>query len=379
MSTVRLAAAGLSRVLPTVATSLGAAGLWRSGDPRLAPARRAVVVLIDGLGASLLARRGGHAPFLRRMLKADGARTIGCGFPSTTATSMGTFGTGLDAGTHGLIGYEAYDPQVDEVFNELSWEDGPDPLVWQPARTVFERVCDAGIAAVRIGPGFFDGSGLTEAALRGGRFVAAASLTERVDAAIAAAEANPRALIYLYWGDLDKVGHVFGCQSWQWGDELERIDAELARLASRLPADTSLHITADHGMVDIPLHSRVDLGEDPELAEGVRHVAGEPRSPQLHCEPGALPDVLATWRERLAEDAVVLTRDEAITAGWFGRVREEVRPRIGDVVAAMTGPIAVTDSRRHRPELLALIGLHGSITDAEIAIPWLVRPAGASR
>ncbi|WP_370892181.1 alkaline phosphatase family protein [Janibacter sp. GXQ6167] len=378
MSQVRSAASGLRRVLPTVATSLGVPGLWRSGDPRLAPACRAVVVLIDGLGATLLARRGGHAPFLRRLMKAEAATTIGCGFPSTTATSMGTFGTGLDAGSHGLVGYEAYDPQADAVFNELSWEDGPDPLTWQPSRTVFESTAAAGITAVRIGPAFFDGSGLTQAALRGGRFIAASSLPDRVDEAIAAIEANPRALIYLYWGDLDKVGHVFGCQSWQWGDELERIDAELARLARRLPADTALHITADHGMVDVPLHARLDLGEDPELASGVRHVAGEPRSPQLHCEPGAVPDVIATWRERLGRDAIVLTREEAIAAGWFGKVRDEVRPRIGDVVTAMVGPTAVTDSRRHRPELLALIGLHGSITDEEVEIPWLIRPAGAA-
>ncbi|MGW3548908.1 alkaline phosphatase family protein [Janibacter hoylei] len=363
----------LDRVLPAVATSLGVPGLTKGGDRPLRPARRAVVVLVDGLGAQLLARRGGHAPFLRQLLQdADAARTIDCGFPSTTATSMGTFGTGTLAGAHGLVGYEAYDPDTDSVFNELSWENGPAPRRWQPAPTVFEAAVEAGVGVTRIGPGFFDGSGLTEAALRGGSFVAASSLAQRVDATLRAVRAQPRGLVYLYWGDIDKVGHVHGCDSHEWVAELESVDAELARLASSLPRDTALHITADHGMVDVPLEARPDIATDADLDAGVRHVSGEPRCVQLHVRPGARDDVVDTWRARLGEDALVVTTEEAIEAGWFGTVSASVRPRIGDVIAAMTGPVAVVDSRRHRPELRSLLGVHGSITADEVAVPWLV-------
>lgn len=37
----------------------------------------------------------------------------------------------------------------------------------------------------------------------------------------------------------------------------------------------------------------------------------------------------------------------------------------------MTGDITVVDSRSMRPELMALVGVHGSVTDAETAIPLL--------
>lgn len=367
----------LDRVLPAVATSLGVPGLAKPGDRPLRPARRAVVVLVDGLGAQLLARRGGHAPFLRRLLQDPAAAaTIDCGFPSTTATSMGSFGTGVLAGNHGLVGYEAYDPEADAVFNELSWEGGPQPRLWQPGPTVFEAAQAAGVEVTRVGPGFFDGSGLTEAALRGGRFTAASSLGARVDATVSALRAHPRSLVYLYWGDVDKVGHVHGVGSLEWGEELEEVDAQLARLASLLPPDTALHITADHGMVDVPLDVRPDLATDAELDAGVRHVSGEPRCVQLHVQPGALDDVLATWRGRLGDDALVLAADDAIARGWFGPVAERVRPRIGDVIAAMTGSMAVVDSRRHRAEVLALVGVHGSITPDEVAIPWLALEPG---
>jgi hypothetical protein len=367
-------ALGLAGVLPAVARSLGVAEPQLDGDGRrdlleLPPARRAVVVLIDGLGYELLLQRSGHAPFLRSLL--PGAHRLSAGFPSTTATSMGTFGTGLPPGAHGLVGYEVLVPGEDRLLNELSWENGPDPFLWQPIRTEFERATADGVAVTRIGAGFFDGSGLTNAALRGGAFKAARSLDGRVDAALAAVRRSKRALVYLYWGELDKVGHVHGCQSLEWGDELEQIDRAMARLVEGVPSDTAVHITADHGMVDVPHDLRIDLAHDAELAHGIRHVGGEFRSLQLYCEQGATEDVLATWRERLDSRAWVLTQDEAVGQGLFGTVSERVRPRIGDVIVAMRDNFAVVDSRSARPQLLALLGLHGSLSPEEVAVPLL--------
>ncbi len=365
---------GLAGVLPAVARSLGVAEpVDEPGSRRdlldLPPARRAVVVLVDGLGYELLRQRRGHAPFLRGLLPT--AHRLSAGFPSTTATSMGTFGTGLPPGAHGLVGYEVLVPGEDRLLNELSWDKGPDPRHWQPRETVFERADAGGVAVTRIGAAFFDGSGLTTAALRGGSFTAAQSLDARVDVALAAVRASKRALIYLYWGELDKVGHVHGCQSLEWGDELELIDRAMARLVAGVPSDTSVHVTADHGMVDVPHDLRIDLAHEPELAAGVRHVGGEFRSPQLYCERGATDDVLATWREALDSRAWVLSRDEAVGQGLFGEVTDRVLPRIGDVIVAMRDNFAVVDSRTARPQLLALLGLHGSLSPEEVAVPLL--------
>jgi hypothetical protein len=369
----------LADVLPSVARSLGVPWGERAGEAPtrpgfdLPPTLRAVTVLVDGLGHDLLVRRAGHAPWLRAHLEAT--RRVASGFPSTTATSMGTFGTGLAAGAHGMLGYEVLVPGTDRLLNELSWEDGPDPRTWQPHETVFEAAARAGLEVVRVGPAYFDGSGLTEAALRGGRFSAAATLPARVDATLAAVRSAPRAFVHLYWGDLDKIGHVHGCDSWQWGDELESVDRELARLAASLPDDCSLTVTADHGMVDSPHELRLDVAHEPLLAAGVRHVTNEARAPQLYVEPGARDDVHAAWSALLGDRGIVLTREAAVAAGWFGAVDPANLGRIGDVVVAMRGRFAVVDSRRARPELLALRGLHGSLSDDEVAVPVVHVPA----
>lgn len=372
----------LCELMPAVARSLGV-DLPRSGsadsrlagagalDPAMEFARadRACVLLIDGLGDLLLRERAGHAPFLRWHL--DRTATISAGFPTTTATSMGSLGTGLPPGAHGLVGYEVLVPDRDELLNELSWEPAVDPRRWQPETTVFQHVAAAGVEVVRVGPGFFDGSGLTEAALRGGRFVAADSLDDRVDAALAALRSAPRALVYVYWGEIDKVGHAMGCGSWEWGEELARVDHAIRRLVAGLPRDASLHVTADHGMVDVPLHQRLDLAREPDLDRGVRHAGGEPRSLHLYCEPGQAGAVLATWSDRLSGRAQVIARRDAVQAGWFGPVAPHVLDRIGDVLVVCEPAVAVVDSRRMRPQALALVGLHGALTPQESLVPLL--------
>ncbi len=388
VAAVRVEAAGtLSDVLPSVLASLvPGVATHRYARRRLLPlprARRAIVVLVDALGDRLVRRRIGHAPALRAALPT--AYRLDSGFPSTTATSMGSFGTGLPPGAHGLVGYEVLVPEVDGILNELSWRigdaAGPDPRRWQPEPTVFEAAEAEDVRVTRIGPGFFDGSGLTNAALRGGRFRAAADLAGRVDASLEAVQAAPQALVYLYWGDVDRIGHEHGVDSWQWTAELERVDAELGRLVASVPDDTAVYVTADHGMVDIPYADRVDLAREPTLLDGVRHVGGEPRSVQLYCRPGAVDDVVQTWRARLGDTVRIWRRDEATAAGLFGDpslVQERSVPRIGDVVVGCLGSVAVVDSVRMRPEALALIGQHGSVTEDERAIPlfhWAARSA----
>lgn len=367
---------GLAGVLPALLDSLGVAAQGFSSVRPLPTARRAVVVLADGLGWEQLRDRGGHAPFLRKAMADTGvlAVPLTAGFPSTTATSMGSFGTGRAPGSHGLVGYQVQVPGTTTVFNELSWQDGPDPHEWQPGPTMFELARDAGVHVTMVGPGYFDGSGLTTAALRGARFVGSQDLPGRVDATVAALRAAPReqpTLVYLYWGEIDKAGHVHGAGSRQYGDELEHLDSELSRLHRSLPPLTSLTLTADHGMIDIPADRRIDVAADAQLADGVRVVGGEMRAPQAYCRPGAAPAVLAAWQERLGDSGWVLSREEAVDLRLFGPVSPRVLPRIGDVIVALDAPVGVYDSRIMTPRVSDLIGQHGSLTSAEQLVPLI--------
>jgi len=357
-------------VLPAVAAALGVPLDDDEGaGPSIPAASRVCVVLVDGLGYANLSERAGHAPFLRRALA--GSEPLTSTFPSTTATAMGTFGVGLPPGSTGMLGYTVRDPDTGTLGNLVSWTGLPPAERWQPEPTIFQRLVAAGTTVTSVGPARFAGSGLTQAALRGAGYVAAESLSARVDGCVAAL--RQPGLAYLYWGDVDKAGHHHGWGSWQWGDALADLDFELGRLARSLPRGTVVVITADHGMVDVDLRARWDVAHHATLGRDVALVAGEPRALHLHLEDRADPAAVRDrWAQVLEHHAVVLTRDDAIAAGLLGTVVERVRPVIGDVVVAMRGRATVVDSRTQTPASLELVGVHGSLTPSEMLIPCLV-------
>lgn len=354
----------LSGVLPGVAAVLGI----DTGLPaiELPAANRVCIVLLDGLGERQLGTAARCAPFLSRMQR----RVLDAGCPTTTATSMGTFGTGLPPGSHGMAGYLVLDPDRDELLNELKWHPDTDPLAWQPLPTVFEQLAVGGVSSIDVGNPEFDGSGLTVAAHRGAGFVGVKRLHSRVDAAVAALAdpAGPR-LVYLYWGEIDAAGHRHGWQSQQWRRALQHADREIDRLARALPAGTLLLVTADHGMVDAADVDRIDLADRPDLAGDVRIVGGEPRLAQLYCQPGSADSIAAGLSAELGDKAWVVTLDGAEAAGWFGKITPRVRRRFGDVLVAARGLFTCVDSRVMSASELGLIGYHGSLTPDEQEIP----------
>jgi hypothetical protein len=228
------------------------------------------------------------------------------------------------------------------------------------------------VPATMVGPAAFEGSGLTRAALRGPAYVRAETLEQRVDAAVAALAASPRAMVNVYWGEIDKTGHARGWLSHEWASQLERIDAGLQDLRRRAPRDSLVVVTADHGMVDCPGPSLFDVADHPHLRTDVLGTAGEPRLVQLRVAAGAADAVAARWRDVLGERAWVLTCDEALAAGWFGSDAEAaLMARVGEVLVAARGDLAVVDTERDDKAALSMVGQHGSVTDAETAVPLL--------
>lgn len=363
----------LGALLPGAAAALG----HDLGRPAvsLPAAERICVVVVDGLGHRMLLERPRAAPFLSTLM--DPEQCLVAGAPSTTATSMASFGTGLPPGRHGLVGYEVMDPDRGELLNELRWHPDTDPLRWQPHPTVFQQLAARGVPVTQIGNPEFDGSGLTTAALRGAAFVGLTRLRDRVDAAVQ--RLREPGLVYLYWADVDSVGHVHGWRSAQWRRAVRALDRELVRLSRSLPAGTQLVITADHGMVDVPHAERLDLATQPGLWSRFRMLGGEGRFAQLYCEPGTPADRIDDLARQLAdwigERAHVRTRAAAIDAGWFGLVEDRVRPRLGEVIVAGREPFTLIDSRTARPHTLALIGQHGSLTAGEQLVPFLLHRA----
>ncbi|ALJ20440.1 alkaline phosphatase family protein [Microbacterium sp. No. 7] len=356
----------LTGVLPDMLSALGGT------SARLAPARSAIAVVVDGLGRANLTARSGHARFLtQRMGKRDTVRTV---FPSTTAAALTSLLTGEEPGAHGLVGYRVRVPGTDATPNLLrGWEtDGLDPLTFPRAEPLFARESAHGRPCFVVTKRLYEGTGFTAATQRGAAFVGEDDLVARLAAAADVAARHDGALVYAYVPELDAIGHARGWQSDEWLAALELVDDAARAMDAALPADVGVLVTADHGMVDVPRHRQILLGDSDPLLEGVRLIAGEPRMLHLYADPGAEAAVAARWREAESSRAWVLTRAEAIGAGLFGdRVDAEVLPRIGDVLVAARADVVYYDDRLADKKPQRMIGQHGSLTDQEQIVPLI--------
>lgn len=366
--------ASLAEVVPSVLAALGVPG--QPAALPVPPARAVAVLLIDGLGAGLLRAHTADAPFLAG-LPDLGPLTVG--FPSSTAPSIASLGTGLPPGGHGIVGI-TFRTSHDEVLDALKWvrhgasepvdlrEEVP-PEVVQPLPTMFERAAAAGVGVTVVSARAFRDSGLTRAALRGGRYRGVLALGDLAAEAIAGVAGPGPRLCYAYHADLDLLGHVRGPGSAAWRWQLTQADRLAATIASELPADAALLVTGDHGMVTVD--RRFDADTDPVLQDGVALLGGDARARLVYARPGAAADVLATWRAHLGPHAWVVPGGQAVAEGWFGPVAPHAADRIGDVVAAARGTAAIVRSGAE-PLISGLPGQHGSLTAAEQHVPLLL-------
>ncbi|WP_153414501.1 alkaline phosphatase family protein [Nocardia macrotermitis] len=376
----------LADILPSVAASFGIA----AADPLgLVPHRDVVVLLIDGLGAELLARHRDVAP----TLAAHVATTLTAGFPATTATSLTSLAIGAPCATHGVIGYTFAVPDVDgpRLLNALRWRldtaTGDDAMSTHPPETVQQRpsrlqdLAAHGIEIHYVVPAYQRDSGLTRAAFRAPGTLHPAATLDELRAGILAAAMHPGVesrFTYAYFADLDATGHLHGPESPQWLAMLRQVDACVAELLGELPATCSLLITGDHGM--ILADNVIDLDARSELHRDVRLIGGEARVRHIYLDnPAARTDAHDCWSGGLSTHATVVTREQALDEHWFGPTPTDaiITARIGDLIAVARGGTVLVRPERE-PLESTLLGHHGAWTADEQLVP-LITTTGALR
>ncbi|WP_233542640.1 alkaline phosphatase family protein [Kocuria tytonis] len=365
----RYGSRSIAEVLSSAAAAVGVTG--QRNALSLPSAQRYVVVLVDGLGSRLLREVAGYAPTLRA---AQSLGELDAAFPSTTSVSLSCLGTGRAPGRHGMLGYDVLEPARDRVVNMLgNWPADLDPVAWQPAPTVLERAA-AEVDTATVSAPRFESSSLTRAALRGGRFVGAHGVHARTAGTLEQLREGRRGLVYFYWDELDKTGHRQGWRSDDWLRALEDLDSALRRLVTRLPANTRVLLTADHGMVDVAPEHRVDVSAHPGLMRGIRHTAGEPRAVQLHLVPDEDPRVVARrWQEHFGDAVWTATRQDLARGEYFGADPDpDLLARAGDVWVLGREELALYDVSRQGTRPMNMVGQHGSLTDRERFVPALL-------
>ena len=328
---------------------------------------REVLILIDGMGQDAIDKYGDQFPIFDELKQVNKLYT---NFPSTTATSLSTLGTGVLPGVHGMLGYTVRVPRSDNrLLNALKWDERVDPVMWQKVPTLFERAVLAGVSVTHVAAKRYEGSGFTQAALRGAKYVGANGVDEMATAVSAALKPQP-SFVYTYLNTLDSAGHSDGVGSDKWLNALQQVSEFITKVKQLAPAGTRIWVTSDHGMVNST--EQVILGQDNNLLENVTLIGGEPRARHIYIKEGAASETIAQWQEFFGNKAKVLSKETAITDGLFGPVvTEDSHDRLGDLIAIANNDLILVDPARVREES-SMVGHHGGVTDIEVEIPLLL-------
>jgi predicted AlkP superfamily pyrophosphatase or phosphodiesterase len=241
--------------------------------------------------------------------------------------------------------------------------------MWQKVPTLFERAVLAGVSVTHVAAKRYEGSGFTQAALRGAKYVGANGVDEMATAVSAALKPQP-SFVYTYLNTLDSAGHSDGVGSDKWLTALQQVSEFITKVKQLAPAGTRIWVTSDHGMVNST--EQVILGQDNKLLENVTLIGGEPRARHIYIKEGAESETIIQWQEFFGNKARILSKDTAIKDGLFGPVvSEDSHDRLGDLIAIANNDLILVDPARVREES-SMVGHHGGVTDIEVEIPLLL-------
>jgi hypothetical protein len=344
----------------------------------LASRDRVVLIVVDGLGHGHLTRDYPGSSLCHHL-----RGSLTSVFPSTTATAITAFLTGLAPAQHGITGWHMYFPEVATIGAVLPLRTrqtgrplttlGLDPARFFDHQSLFDRlpVRSFVVSPERIVDSTFNRFHSGAAERRGYKSL------EQFFASILSClrAADGRRYVYAYYADFDSVAHEHGVNSHRADQVVRRFDAAFSSfLAQAAGLDATVIVTADHGFIDSPPDRLIELDDHPNLQATLRlPLCGERRAAYCYVHPDKARDFESYVQDTLADQARLYRSETLIEQGWFGpgAPHPRLKERVGDYTLVMQDNWTIKDwlpgEARHRQ-----IGVHGGLSTDEMMVPLVV-------
>ncbi len=343
-------------------------------------ARNVVLLVLDGLGYDYLVGPGAGGA-LQRHLRAR----LTSVFPSTTATAVTSFLTGVGPQQHALTGWTAWMPELACVAATLRFRPryggepfskaGISPRSVYASEPVFDRlpVETHVVSSATIIDSDYNVTHCGTAERRPYKDLPAlfSNLPEIV-------RGGGRKFVHAYTYDFDAAAHTYGSASPELQATFGRIDAAFARFLDEIAgSDTLVIATADHGSTDSPKAHCVELADHPQLAETLLlPLCGERRVVYCYVHPGKEDAFERYVQTRLDHCARIFRSADLIAQGWFGLgpASPRLAERAGHYTLVMKHDYTIKDWVLGEPRHLTL-GVHGGVSAAEMHVPLILAQA----
>lgn len=368
---------GLASIINSIVSKFELA--FDSSDLDIPKSDHYVLCLVDGLAYNSFLEHRSSTCFLSSF---STKQTLRSGFPSTTAACLTSLATGLDPIEHGIVG--AAFKHNNLYFSPLRWSyiypqnHSNDQLI-EPNISIPTGAWDIlkthGINVSAYLPQEISNSTFTEKVFSAANIYGYNSTSDITSKLTDILKNEQKSFSYVYFGNLDLVGHIFGINSKEWKQEFLQIDLILQQIQKLLRGKATLLVTADHGMTHVDSKNMIDFSKIPDLYNQTQLMCGDIRARHIYLKPVCKDKIsLTEWNKFLGRDFSIFTRQEIINTNFFGSSNsDEMHERIGDLILISKGSHGLIDSSSCYDQYqFSWKGHHGATSDEEQLIPLLI-------
>ncbi len=343
----------------------------------LAESTNVVLMVIDGLGYEYLYEYGKGSVFMEHMR--DKMTSV---FPATTATGITSFATGVAPQQHAITGWFMYLKEFGLVAKILPFtprcgglsfgQAKMDPKIIFNQQSISEKIDVESYYVIRADLVHTDYT-RTFGKAKGIPYIGLTEYFERMRHLISSN--NSKKYIYAYWPEFDSLAHVCGVHSAEVFAHFQELDKGFGSFIESIKGtNTTLIITADHGLIDSTDSRTMKLEEHPDFVNTLTlPLCGEPRVAYCYVRPSKISDFENYVHKNFKDVCELHKSEELIKKNFFGlfEPHERLFDRIGDYILIMKKNYVMRDFIMGE-KVHYFLGNHGGVSKEEMYVPLIV-------
>ncbi len=345
---------------------------------QIGKSRNIVFMLMDGLGYEYVKQQGANS-----YIEKNTCARLSSVFPTTTSSALTTLASGLAPQQHAVTGWFMYLKELGMVSAILPFRARIGGETLSTCGVLLDDVIDIAMAMPRItrkstvvSQRNIVDSDYSLLAHQGAEKKGYTSLSEYFRHIYQTVMASDEAkYIYAYWPSFDEHCHVYGVDNPRTKTHFAQIDQQLEQLVSSLQgSDTTIVLTADHGLLDTNIESVINLDKYPNIMECLSlPLSGEPRTAYCNIRMNMAQQFENRVLDQLSNYCDLHRSADLIAENYFGfgEVHPQLNNRIGDYVLLAKNNYVIKDRVLGEGDF-SQIGVHGGLSDQELYVPLVV-------
>jgi len=335
-----------------------------------------ILLLVDGLGYEYLQKNGKDSELNKHCLN-----KITSVFPSTTASATTTLETGVAPQQHAITGWFMFLKEIGVLAKILPFKSRYGGVNFTNDNIHRKDIFTEKRIVNKIkSPGYIiypnhiidgkvnkESKNLLSYKNLNGLFLQIKKTIK---------SSNKRKYIYAYWDKFDALCHENSCASNKVNNHFWQLNKKILSLSKSLKGtNTTLIITADHGLIDTVEESKIILLKNhPRLIETLTMpLSGEPRVAYCYVHPQKTQQFEEYIKNNLDYCCEMYKSIDLLNKGVFGlfETNKKLIDRIGDYVLVMKENYIIKDFLLAEKKECH-VGNHGGTSKEEMYVPLVV-------